>query len=260
MRHALYLPLAVSLLLPGLQAIAAEAPRPEQVQSDISTREISIESNFTGIEIVLFGSVDFSRAPSPDEGPYDVIMTIRGPNRPIVVRKKERIAGLWMNGPSKTFPTVPGFYAVLASRPFRAVAPKDTLRKLGIGFSNLDFGKSAEGEAADDGFRANLIRLQKVHGLFQESDDAVSFLGRSLFRGSIQLPVNVPIGRYTTQVFLFRDGKLLSQSQSSLQVHKVGFERVVYMLAFSYPLAYGLLAVLMATSAGLLAYAAFRRP
>lgn len=260
MRHALYLPLAVSLLLPGLEAIAAEAQRPEQVQSDISTREISIESNFTGIEIVLFGSVDFSRAPSPDEGPYDVIMTIRGPNRPIVVRKKERIAGLWMNGPSKTFPTVPGFYAVLASRPFRAVAPKDTLGKLGIGFSNLDFGKSAEGEAADDGFRANLIRLQKVHGLFQESDDAVSFLGRSLFRGSIQLPVNVPIGRYTTQVYLFRDGRLLSQSQSSLQVHKVGFERVVYMLAFSYPLAYGLLAVLMATSAGLLAYAAFRRP
>jgi uncharacterized membrane protein YfcA len=53
----------------GLHPVAAEAPRPEQVQSDISTREITIESNFTGIEIVLFGSVDFSRAPSPDEGP-----------------------------------------------------------------------------------------------------------------------------------------------------------------------------------------------
>jgi len=259
MRQALFLPLAASLLLPGTQAIAAEAQRPEQVQSDISTREISIQPNFTGVEIVLFGSVDFSRAPSVDEGPYDVIMTIRGPNRPIVVRKKERIAGVWMNGPSKTFPSVPGFYAVLASRPFRAVAPKATLQKLDIGFSNLDFGKTVEGEAADDGFRASLIRLQKEHSLFQESDDAVSFLGRSLFRGSIQLPVNVPIGRYTTQVFLFRDGNLLSQSQSSLQVHKVGFERVVYTLAFNYPLAYGLLAVLMAVSAGLLAYAAFRR-
>ena len=133
------------------------------------------------------------------------------------------------------------------------------MQKLGIGFSNLDFGKSADGEAADDGFRANLIRLQTENLLFQESDDAVSFLGRSLFRGSVDLPVNVPIGRYTTQVFLFRDGKLLSQSQSSLQVHKVGFERVVYMLAFRYPLAYGLLAVLMAVSAGLLAYTFFRR-
>ena len=92
-----------------------------------------------------------------------------------------------------------------------------------------------------------------------DSDDAVGFIGRSLFRGSIDLPVNVPIGRYATQVYLFRDGKLLSQSQSSLQVHKVGFERVVYMLAFRYPLAYGLLAVLMAVAAGLLAYSAFRR-
>jgi uncharacterized protein (TIGR02186 family) len=258
MREALSRSLAASLLLPGLAA-AAEAPRPEQVQSDISTREISIESNFTGIEIVLFGSVDFSRAPTPDEGPYDVIMTIRGPNRPIVVRQKERAAGLWMNGPSKTFPSVPGFYAVLASRPFRAIAPDDTLKKLGIGFSSLDFGKSVEGEPADDGFRANLIRLQQEDALFQEDDDAISFIGRSLFRGSVDLPVNVPIGRYTTQVFLFRDGKLLSQSHSSLQVHKVGFERVVYMLAFQYPFAYGLLAVLMAVSAGLLAYAAFRR-
>ena len=258
MHSALSLALCVPLLLPVAQAIAAEAERPEQVQSDISTREISIQSNFTGIEIVLFGAVDFSRAPSADEGPYDVIMTIHGPNRPIVVRKKERIAGLWMNGPSKTFPSVPGFYAVLASRPFRAITSDQTLQKLGIGFSNLDFGKSADGEAADS-FRANLIRLQTENLLFQESDDAVSFLGRSLFRGSIDLPVNVPIGRYTTQVFLFRDGKLLSQSQSSLQVHKVGFERVVYMLAFRYPLAYGLLAVLMAVSAGLLAYTIFRR-
>ena len=69
----------------------------------------------------------------------------------------------------------------------------------------------------------------------------------------------MPIGRYTTQVFLFRDGKLLSQSQSSLQVHKVGVERVVYMLAFHHPFVYGLLAVLMAVSAGLLAWTVFRR-
>lgn len=259
MRHARGFLLVVLLLSLGMRGAAAQAQRPEQVQSDISTREISIQSNFTGIEIVLFGSIDFSRAPSLEEGPYDVIMTIRGPNRPIVVRKKERIAGVWMNGPSKTFPTVPGFYAVLASRPFRAIAPESTLQKLGIGFSSLDFGKTVDGEPAGDGFRANLIRLQQEHDLFQESDDAVGFIGRSLFRGSIDLPVNVPIGRYTTQVYLFRDGKLLSQSQSSLQVHKVGFERVVYMLAFRYPLAYGLLAVLMAVAAGLLAYSAFRR-
>jgi uncharacterized protein (TIGR02186 family) len=259
MRRALALLAAALPLALGLPAVAAEEPRPEQVQSDISMREISIQSNFTGVEIVLFGSIDFTKAPSPDEGAYDVIMVIRGPDRPLVVRRKERIAGLWMNGASKSFPSVPGFYAVLASRPFRAIASEETLKPLGIGFANLDFGKTTEGEAADDGFRASLIRLQQERRLFQESDDAISFIGRSLFRSSVDLPVNVPIGRYTTQVFLFRDGKLLSQSQSSLHVHKVGFERVVYMLAYRYPLTYGLLAVLIAMSAGLLGWTAFRR-
>jgi uncharacterized protein (TIGR02186 family) len=258
MLHVLAFLFASLLLSLGLTA-AAEEQRPEVVQSDISMREISIQSNFTGVEIVLFGSIDFSKAPAPDEKPYDVIMVVRGPDRPLVVRRKERIAGLWMNGDSKTFSAVPDFYAVLASRPFRAIASEETLKPLGIGFANLDYGKTVEGDNTDDEFRANLVRLQQERRLFQESDDAIGFIGRSLFRGSVDLPVNVPIGRYTTQVFLFRDGKLLSQSQSSLQVHKVGLERVVYMLAYRYPLTYGLLAVVIAMSAGLLAWTAFRR-
>jgi uncharacterized protein (TIGR02186 family) len=104
-----------------------------------------------------------------------------------------------------------------------------------------------------------LVLLRQERELFQESDDTVSFIGRSLFRGSVDLPVNVPIGRYSTQVFLFRDGKVLSQSQSSLQVHKVGIERLVYMLAFRYPFIYGVLAVLMAVTAGFAAWAVFRK-
>lgn len=167
MRHRFVLVVAASLLVPGLDALAAKAPSPERVQSDISTREISIQSNFTGIDIVLFGSIDFSGAPSPDEGPYDVIMVIRGPSEPMVVRRKERVAGIWVNGPSKTFSAVPGFYAVLASRPFRAVASEETLKTLGIGFAYLDFGETDQAQAADDPFRANLIRLKKARDLFQ---------------------------------------------------------------------------------------------
>ncbi len=258
MRKALSLILCIgAVLAPSLAA--AQDERPEQVHTDLSTREISIQSNFTGIEIVLFGSIDFSRAPAPDEGPYDVIMAIRGPNQPVVVRKKERLAGIWVNEEAETFSSVPGFYAVLSSRPLRAVASDDTLKKLGVGFANVDFGKSDRGAAVDDGFRAALIRIRKENDLFLEADDGVSFIGRSLFRGSVDLPVNVPIGRYTSQVFLFRDGKMLSQSQGSLQVHKVGFERVVYTLAFHRPFLYGLLAVLMALTAGMIAWAAFRK-
>src|SRR4029079_18333429 len=132
-----------------------------------------------------------------------------------------------MKGDSEQFSTVPGFYAVLSSRPFRAVASEETLQSLGIGLANVDFGKSDVGKEPGNEFRAALIRLRQDRDLFQESDDGVTFLGRSLFRGSVELPVNVPIGRYSTQVFLFRDGKLLSQSQNSLHVDKGCVEREV---------------------------------
>src|SRR5262249_4943115 len=128
----------LALILLALSSAPAEAADPapsETVQSDISTREISIQSNFAGIEIVIFGSIDLSHAPSPDEGNYDVITIIRSPEEAIVVRRKERVAGIWVNRSGRTFKRAPGFYAVLGTRPFKAITTEDTLQKLGIGFS-----------------------------------------------------------------------------------------------------------------------------
>ena len=106
---------------------AAPAPR-EEVQSELSTREISIQSNFTGIEILIYGSVDFSQTKAPDQGIYDVIIVIRSPSQPLVARRKERVAGIWINSPGKVFPSVPGFYAALSTRPFRAITSDETLK------------------------------------------------------------------------------------------------------------------------------------
>lgn len=251
----------VALLL-ALWLAPAEAADPapsETVQSDISTREISIQSNFAGIEIVIFGSVDFSHAPSPDEGNYDVITVIRSPDEPLVARRKERVAGIWVNNAGRTFPGVPGFYAVLATRPFKAITTEDTLRALGIGFANLDLGKRGEDDSKEAAYRSAVIRLKQDQNLFQEHDDGVSFIGRSLFRASVDLPVNVPLGRYTTDVYLFRDGQLISKSESTLEVSQVGFERAVSQLARNHPFVYGLAAVVIAVVVGLFGWAAFRR-
>jgi uncharacterized protein (TIGR02186 family) len=260
---AVLLALASAAALPAQAAPGKAGPRDpaprEEVQADISTREISIQSNFTGIEILIFGSVDFSHTPSPDEGGYDVIMIIRAPGQPIVARRKERVAGIWVNGTGKVYPSVPGFYAVLSSRPFRAITSDETLKTLGIGLANVDFGRHTVGDPAEETFRSAVVKLKEQQRLFQEQDDGVSFIGRSLFRGSVDLPVNVPIGRYTADVYLFRDGMLVSKSQSTLQVNKVGFEKTIYLLAFRYPFIYGLLAVVVAVVVGLAGWVTFRR-
>ncbi|MHA1134258.1 MAG: TIGR02186 family protein [Alphaproteobacteria bacterium] len=240
--------------------LPAEKPESkETVQSDISTREIAIQSNFTGIEILIFGSVDFSDSRTPGSGTYDVIAVVRGPDEPIVVRKKQRVAGIWVNGPGKTYDNVPGFYAVLSSRPFRAIASDETLKELGIGLSELDFGRHIPSESQEQAFRTAMIRLMEEKELFKEDDDGVTFIGRSLFRATVALPVSVPTGRYLVDVYLFRDGELASESQGTLEVTKAGIEAFLYTLAFQHPFVYGLLGVLIAVLMGLIGWYAFRR-
>jgi uncharacterized protein (TIGR02186 family) len=262
MRAALAFALLLATLGLGHAPAAEPAPPPaprEEVVSDISTREISIQSNFTGIEILIFGSVDYSGAAEPDKDIYDVIVVLRSPDQAVVARRKERMAGIWVNGAGKIYPTVPGFYAVLSSRPLRAITSDDTLKTLGIGLNNIDFGRVTKSGPDEETFRSTVIRLKEQQQLFQEHDDGVAFIGRSLFRASVDLPVNVPIGRYTADVYLFRDGQVVSKNQSTLEVTQAGLERAIYLMAFNRPLIYGLVAVLLAVLAGLTGWAAFRR-
>lgn len=231
----------------------------EKVQADISTREIAIQSNFTGIEILIFGSIDFSDTRTPSQGNYDVIAVVRGPNDSFTVRKKTRVAGLWVNGPGLAYPDVPSFYAVLSSRPIRAIASDATLRQLGIGLSELDLGRDTAGSPQEQSFESALIRLMEERNLYTEDDSGVVFIGRSLFRATVALPVNVPTGRYLVDVFLFRDGDLASRTKGSLEVNKAGVEALIYNLAFHNPFLYGLLGIAIAVLAGLAGWFAFRR-
>lgn len=253
MRRAILI-ICLAVLCAG--PLAAQTPPREEVQADISTREIYIKTDFSGIEILIFGSVESSQPGQPGDGPYDVIVVVRGPVEPVVVRQKQRVLGIWVNGPGKLFAAAPGFYAVLSSRPLRAITADQTLKDLHVGLKNLDLGRSPATLPQDE---AALIRLRADEGLFQEHDDGVTFIGRSLFRATVDLPANVPIGRYTADVYLFRNGDLLSKKQSTIEVTKVGFERAIYRLAFERPFLYGLLAVALAVLTGLAGWFVFRR-
>jgi uncharacterized protein (TIGR02186 family) len=261
MRRAPLLALLLGFVaLPAAAAPATTPPAPkEELQAELSTREISIQSNFTGIEILIYGSIDFSQTNAPDAGTYDVVTVVRAPSHPLVARRKERVAGIWINGPGEVYPAVPGFYAALSTRPFRAVTSDETLKQLGIGIANLDFGRPASDNPQEAQFRSAVIRLKQRQKLFLGDDGGVSFVGRSLFRATVALPVNVPVGRYTADVYLFRDGELISKNLSTLEVNKAGFERMIYVLAFAHPVVYGLLAVLVAVLTGLAGWFAFRR-
>jgi uncharacterized protein (TIGR02186 family) len=232
------------------------------VQADVSTRNVPVTSNFAGTEIVVFGAVDHSRQSSAEAGLYDVVIVVVGTQTRLTVRKKGRVAGMWLNTDSMTFDSVPSYYAIASTRPLDEVASPEVLKSTGIGFDYvpMELAKTATGRTAAEvkEFRQAIVSLKNKERLYTTSEYAVAFIGRSLFRASIDVPANVVVGPFETRVFLFRNGELLSQYTAKLELHRQGFEALMYGLAFRRPIVYGLSIIGIAMSAGLLAAMAFR--
>ncbi len=250
----LLVPIAfIMLLLTG--ASPAEAQN-ESIELDTSTREIAIEPDFTGAEVVIFGSVDNSKQATSASGYYDIIVVIRGPAETVVARHKTRVAGIWLNGASRTFARVPSFYGILSTRPISDIADAETLRRFDIEF---DPNPLEETKSPPDEFDKALVRLKKDQGMYVKAPFAVVFSSRSLFRATLKMPAQVMEGTYTAQVYLFHEAKLLSWDKSLLEVRKAGLERYLYTLASDQPWVYGLISVMLAVACGFMGWTLFGR-
>jgi uncharacterized protein (TIGR02186 family) len=254
----------LTLLLTGLSAVVMAAEHEEKIESDLSSRNIAIESNFTGSRIVVFGTIENSQQSEFEMGLYDIAVAIRGPKRTIVTRRKSKVAGIWINRDSRTFANAPGYYAVMSNRPLHDIAEQTVLDAYGLGFESLNFrpvdaqgAEPTEQDLAE--FRKAAVRIKQKEGLYAYDPAGVVFVGRNLFRATVYLPANVPVGTYASDVYLLRYGKVLSHNRSELTINKEGFERFVFSAAFDYPLIYGIIAVIIAVTAGLLASALTRR-
>ena len=257
---------AAMILTIGMAGNAlAEAPK-EGVEADASTRQVSITSSFTGTEILVFGAVENSVQPSPEAGTYDIIVVVEGMPAPVVVRKKSRVGGIWINTQAMRFASLPSYYAIASTRPIDEIADRAMLDANEIGFDHVHMVPSgisrtnATDAAVFADFKAALIRLKQQERVYVRSDFGVSFIGRSLFRATIALPPNVPVGPLTARVYLFKDGQMLGQYKSRVMLQREGVERYIHDIAMLRPFVYGVTTVLLAAAAGLAAAFAFRKP
>ncbi len=266
MQRVLNRMLRLSVLLLSLLAVAPSAWARQvdsaRIVADLSTHTIAIRTDFAGTRVLLFGAL--VRTEEENKPKPGIIVVIRGPEKPFKIHRKERKLGVWVNSNERTFPHAPGYYAILSTGAIGQVAPRDVLKKAGIGFDVLaeELARQGEGFGSPEEAReyaAALIRLQKHRRLYQEDDKGVRMTGRYLFRARFDLPANVPLGTYQAQVFLFREGRLLGRYESPLTIEKRGFEQFVYDLAHRQPLVYGVAAVVIAIAAGFAAAAVFRK-
>ncbi len=230
----------------------------ETVIAGLSQTHVAITTDFSGSEIFIYGAIKRD-APVPKDWPLDVIVAVTGPLEPVIVRKKERKLGIWVNDAGVKVDAAPSLYAVATTGPFRDIISFTDDFRYKVGIENLvHFIGETDDEEFKEGYPEALVRIRKAKGIYFELIGAVKVTEETLFETRIQLPANLVEGDYRARIFLLRDKTVLDVFEAVIEVRKVGLERWIYTMAQEQSALYGILSILVALTAGWLASAFFR--
>ena len=247
--------LGVLLMLAALAAATLYRVSPARASglvADLSDHLIAITTGFSGASVLLFGAT---------EQAGDIVVIVRGPSQSVLMHRKSRVAGIWINTASMTIDDVPGFYAIAASRPLDEITGEPVRRRHRMGVEYLPIAPPSTKASPNiaEQWKNGLIRSQQRNGLFPQDIGSVSFLGGRLFRTRVELPANVPTGTYLVEVFHLQEGRVVSAQTTPLSVSKIGMEAEIFDFAQNRAALYGVIAILVALVAGWLGHVVFRK-
>lgn len=230
----------------------------EQIVSGLSQNRVAITANFDGSEILIYGAVK-REAPAPQDARLEVIVTVEGPSTPLVIRRKERVAGIWVNTSAITVDAAPSFYAVSTTGPLATIlSGTDDLRhKITLAHAIRAIGRASEASGAEE-FLEALQRIRGADDSYRQMEGQVQLVEETLFRTDVTLPANLTEGNYKVRMFILRGGRVIDQMERVIGVRKAGLERALFVMAHEQPLLYGLISLAMAAVAGWAASAGFR--
>ena len=243
---------AAPLAMLALAPLLIGAAKPTLVP-DVSQRTIDIAYSFTGAELLLFGAIVYpgTHPPSEADKKADIIVVVRGPVQSVIVREKRKIAGIWMNADSLRYRSAPSYYAVAASRPVDQLLDERTRAIYELGLDSLQLSPASTAPIAEQNrFAAGLVTLKEKQGLYADVPNAVEITDGVLYRARIRIPARVPVGRFTAETFLVRDGHVLAVATRTIHIRKSGFERFIATSAEDRSVAYGLTVVVLSVAMG----------
>ena len=235
------------LLLALLAPLVLGQAQPRLVP-DVSQRQVEIRYSFSGAELLLFGAILYPGGRTPSQAP-DIAVILKGPLERIVLREKQKVAGIWMNVERVRFRSAPAFYAVASSRPLSRLVDERTAAIYELGLDNLQL--SPGGGVSSDvlrRFESGLIDLRRRSRLYAEYPRGVEISEGVLYRARIDIPSQVPVGTYTAETFLIRDGRVIAGAVRAINIEKLGFEGFIALAAERWSFTYGIVSVAQPSS------------
>jgi len=238
----------------ALLAFAALSAQSEPILvPEVSQHEIQVQQGFTGTELLLFGAVLDPQGRRANR-PYDVVVVLKGPTEPILVREKAKKFGVWLNAESTAFRSAPSFFAVASSRPISEIVDERTAAIYELGLDYLQLSPSGAIDPEEQGrFTGGMVDLRRREGLYKEDGSGVSISEGVLYQARIAVPSNVVTGRYTAETFAIAQGRVIASATAEVEVRKLGFERFVAEQAERSSGLYGLFAVVLSVVMGWIA-------
>ncbi|MGC4026435.1 MAG: TIGR02186 family protein [Mesorhizobium sp.] len=247
------------LLLPSIAR--AQLVNDESIQIGLSTDHVALTAGFSGADLTIFGSVENADPQVTRRGGYDVIVVLEGPSDAVVVRRKQRVLGMWINTRSETFVNVPISYSVATTRQPQDITDPQSYKRLSLGADNIFLQPLNKhiGPLTIQEFTEALRERKKATTLYSTNYGGVQFLSQSLFRATLRLAPDVPVGTHRARAFLFKNGTFVSESSAQLEIRKSGFEQSIYDYAHHDSFTYGIFAVCLAMLTGWLGQLVFRK-
>ncbi|MFM9890407.1 MAG: TIGR02186 family protein [Rickettsiales bacterium] len=242
-------------VLCSVWAMSAHAQKTEQhavsltnpLVADLSQNAVAIRTSFNGAQLLVFGAQNI---------PGELVIAVRGPEANLSLRRKERIAGMWMHVDQRSYGKLPLFYALASTKPLDEIAAPALLQTLGLGESQVILSGNAR---PNDRFDTALFATLSTKQWWQVPFAKITYFGESLFKARLNLPDTLPRGDFTAEVYLFDSGQLVAFQSIPLAVYNTGFDAWITDKARNRGLAYGIFSVLLALLGGWLAHRVFSR-
>jgi hypothetical protein len=214
---------------------------------------ISIGSFFSGQLLTVAAAV-----PNGSE----VALRLVGPPENLVVMKKSRVAGLWMNGEEISFRNLPTTYLLWTSQ--RTALPGDGDDAAAQLYRSELAGCLQDRTRDETSFLlGELVKLKEADNLYQISQGDIRI--RRMPEGSwdqveafLPVPAKIHPGDYRLDLITLKEGKKNLLHSTTIGVKLVGFPAVVADMATRSGLLYGVISVFIAMISGLLVGFVFR--
>ena len=223
-----------------------------EVYFDLSEKEIQIETDFNGKEIIIFGIFE------PEE---NTIVAIEGPKKDTKILKKERLFGFWINTKKIIYKKLPTIFFVASSAPIKDILNYESIIKEELYFDELLTNTITQRNFLEQKnlgeWGKNLIRIKTNENLFKEYE--FKNIDNKLFQTRVFFPSNSTPGKYEVTIFQVKDQIIQNKKSAIINIRKSGVGEKIYRFAHEQSALYGLLSILFAILSGLIAATIFRR-